>query len=592
MSVNPIDPTNTDKPTGNLEELFRHHMAEAAVPPRPMLWDQIDNSLLLEQNATYRRRLTAMRWVAAASLLLASLTGTGWLAMRDAVKNSNRVAIGEGQSEAEQAAYGPARPARTPNQALLEGSGRVAASGATATRSRVGADARNSAIAPAADGTAGIPYTVAAASAATRRESRLARGEARVAQAAGPHAQGNLLMAADAPASQPATYGRRTRTFRAATGTAALAATTAPGTAREASAAASGEFSATSAGAATERGIGLGQAQPAQGIALALGDAGRSGAGMGTKAGAGSLGANGIGSGSLALGASPAFEPATLLSGRIAALAGPEVPALPLRFAAMEVPADDTPAPVAPARAWQFGASYAAGLFQPNTNFSRVGTDADFGYNAALGANSATLSEAAAAEHRDNLRPGSSQRLAVRATRRLGGRLALSTGAELSQSYAKSASTMAFVGEQVPDFGPDTRGLLRTTNFRYRTAGIPVEVRYADPVKRGWSAYGRVGAVVSALLRVRAEVEGIPEATRSYSITSSNTPYRRVLTNVRGAGGVQFRPADGNWTATLGPVAEVGLLSLNAHPAQGFFGQSRAYSVGLEAGVEFGRGPK
>ena len=34
---------------------------------------------------------------------------------------------------------------------------------------------------------------------------------------------------------------------------------------------------------------------------------------------------------------------------------------------------------------------------------------------------------------------------------------------------------------------------------------------------------------------------------------------------------------------------ETGLLSLNAHPAQDFLGQSRAYSFGLEAGMEFGR---
>ena len=84
MSANPIEDNTTPKATGSLEELFRHHLGEeAAVPPRPMLWDQIDNSLLMRQNETYRKRLAATRWVAAASLLLATLAGTGWWASRD-----------------------------------------------------------------------------------------------------------------------------------------------------------------------------------------------------------------------------------------------------------------------------------------------------------------------------------------------------------------------------------------------------------------------------------------------------------------------------------------------------------------------------
>ena len=83
MSTNPIDKKSTPNPTGSLEDLFRHHLdEEATVPPRPMLWDQIDNSLLIRQNETYRRRLAATRWVAAASLLLATLAGTGWWASR------------------------------------------------------------------------------------------------------------------------------------------------------------------------------------------------------------------------------------------------------------------------------------------------------------------------------------------------------------------------------------------------------------------------------------------------------------------------------------------------------------------------------
>ena len=93
MSANPIEENSTPKPTGSLEDLFRHHLGEeAAAPPRPMLWDQIDNSLLVRQNETYRRRLAATRWVAAASLLLATLAGTGWWAHRAADMAGTEVA--------------------------------------------------------------------------------------------------------------------------------------------------------------------------------------------------------------------------------------------------------------------------------------------------------------------------------------------------------------------------------------------------------------------------------------------------------------------------------------------------------------------
>ena len=146
------------------------------------------------------------------------------------------------------------------------------------------------------------------------------------------------------------------------------------------------------------------------------------------------------------------------------------------------------------------------------------------------------------------------------------------------------------MGEQLLDLGqaPGSRPM-QPTHFRYRTAGIPLELTYSNPTKRGWSLYGRIGGVVSALLGVRSEAEGSPEATRTYSLTSDGTPYRRVLGDVRGGLGTQFRPGTGNWSFTLGPVAEVGLVSLNAHPVQNLLHQPRAYSFGMEAGVEFGR---
>ncbi|RZK96689.1 MAG: hypothetical protein EOO62_28915, partial [Hymenobacter sp.] len=73
-------------PKGSLEELFRHHLLEseaAAVPPRPLVWEHLDNSLLLAQNEKYRRRLLVHRSGLAASLLLAALArvavATCWL---------------------------------------------------------------------------------------------------------------------------------------------------------------------------------------------------------------------------------------------------------------------------------------------------------------------------------------------------------------------------------------------------------------------------------------------------------------------------------------------------------------------------------
>ena len=103
---------------------------------------------------------------------------------------------------------------------------------------------------------------------------------------------------------------------------------------------------------------------------------------------------------------------------------------------------------------------------------------------------------------------------------------------------------------------------------------------------------GAWGAVISALLSSRTDVEANPEATRTYNLFSASTPYRRLLGTLRGAVGMQFRPVGHDYTLSLGPVAEGGIWSLNAHPAQDFFGQYRPYSVGLEAGVEFGRGVK
>ena len=262
---------------------------------------------------------------------------------------------------------------------------------------------------------------------------------------------------------------------------------------------------------------------------------------------------------------------------------------LPKRLFTMVLPADAAPVLSPTAHKWNYGASYTAGIFNPNINFSRASIEHEYAYNPALGADSPALTEAAATEYRQNLRPGLSQRLALLATRHMAGHWLLRTGAEFTQSTAKSASTAGFVGEQLYDLGQYTTGSMQTTNFRYRSASIPVELRYANAAKHGWSLYGRLGGVVSALLGVRSEVTGNPEATRTYSFLSATGPYRRLLASVRGGAGAQFSPTTGNWTFTLGPVAEMSLMSLNAHPAQSYLAQSHPYSFGIEAGMQFGR---
>lgn len=101
-------------PKGSLEELFRHHLLEseaAAVPPRPLVWDHIDNSLLLAQNEKYRRRLLVHRWGMAASLLLATLAGGGWWHSQQVATAT--LASAHAQSDAARLAVAGATSSRT-----------------------------------------------------------------------------------------------------------------------------------------------------------------------------------------------------------------------------------------------------------------------------------------------------------------------------------------------------------------------------------------------------------------------------------------------------------------------------------------------
>ncbi|NML67259.1 hypothetical protein HHL22_18805 [Hymenobacter sp. RP-2-7] len=238
-------------------------------------------------------------------------------------------------------------------------------------------------------------------------------------------------------------------------------------------------------------------------------------------------------------------------------------------------------------RAWQLQMAYAAGMFDPNIDFSKAAGE----YNANLGPGTVATTREAAAEYRNHLRPGLGQRLSVWATRRLGiGRWNLRTGLEVAQNTASSASSVGFVGEQVATLTSYVQvqsDRLQSTSYRYRSVGVPVELTYTSPMRHGFSLYGRAGTLFSSLLNVHSEVDGDPEATRSYSTRSAGSPYRHLLASVRGGVGMHYEPAGHQWTLSLGPVAEAGITSLNIDPTQRFWSQQRPYSVGLEAGVQF-----
>ena len=565
MSVNPIENNSTPKTTGNLEELFRHHLGEeAAVPPRPMLWEQIDNSMLLRQNEQYRRRLVVTRWVAAASLLLATLAGTGWWAGRTGLMGGPEMAATTRPATERNAATNPTGQAR-------------ATEASRATAAAAGATNAADLAAATTQGTSTNAVEQAVRGSRPMHDLAAARYGAAIASSAGTTAAQRFgtASATSAGVNQVARLGR-TQVARnamaaqiAKANSGALEAAATPETGSLAAprpATAAGLVAAESAAGARLSGLASASAS----AAVATSSAAEAAATLPTLA--------------MATPAATVAEETAALAAHPAALSLAEVPALPGSLPAGAEPVELAATP----HRWQYGATYTAGTFNPNVNFSRAGIEPAYGYNPVLGP--AELSEAAAAEYRQHLHAGLSQRVALVASRHLRGHWSLNTGVEMSKANARSATTVSFVGEQVADGGQKVgQGTLRTTDFSYTMAGLPLELRYANPAKHGWSLYGRLGGVVSALLSSRSEVAGRPEATQTYSITSASTPYRRLTSSVRGAAGARFSPGAGHWALTLGPVAEVGLVSLNAHPVQRYFAQSHPYSVGMEAGLEFGR---
>jgi hypothetical protein len=534
-------------PKGSLEDLFRHHLLEseaAAVPPRPHVWEQLDNSLLLAQNEKYRRRLLVHRWAVAASLLLAMLAGGGWWqsqrqpaapTLAQATSTGTEALGGAGRSAASPS-YASTATNHTPAGYPATGAGASATSPAAPTAGSI-----SSSNGLAIDQTA----TFSTASVASLTNKKLATAHHRsqlaaLASVASFQASASLGLstAPRAGSDLAASYERRAanNSGLGSLGDFTDAITTTPEAGSQLALAATEPASFTTAGLGEEALA----TRPAQ-LALA----------------------------------------ATSLPSSLGALPQPQLP----------VPAVE--------RRWKLGLAYAASSFQPNIDFAKSADS----YNKALGATSAFVTQSAAAEYRSNLRAGLGQRLSMWATRRLGtGRFGLRTGLELAQNTAYSASTVAFVGEQVADVNylsytnayiVARPAQLRTSSYRYRTASVPVEVQYnSSPLKTGFSFYGRLGGLVTALLNVRSEVDESPEATRTYSLMSAGSPYRHLSANIRGGAGIHFQPLNHQWGLSLGPVAEAGILSLNADPIQDFWSQKRPYSFGLEAGVELGRAPR
>ena len=545
--------TPSPPPKGSLEDLFRHHLLEseaAAVPPRPQVWEQLDNRLLLAQNARYRQRLVAYRWAVAASLLLASLAGGGWWhSQRAAATDTLAQATPQATSRPGLATARRAAPAPVANPlAAGPAAGLLArAAGSLSTPNSSAIDPTATLSASAQSGALSVVRTARPELVTTSRGTRLARpgrADARSrALAFNPKPTYNELVdkLTEYPAAAAATADDRAGATLAATG------------------------------------------RPGRSEALAAEElAGRGGA-TADQAGAPYA---------LAPARTPAAE--DNLAIRWASLSQQAAAGLPASLAPVAVAAGP---PLELARRWQYGLSYAASAYRPNIDFAK----APEAYNTVLGLNSPIITRSAAAEYRDHLRPGLGQRLSLWATRRLGAsRWSLRTGLEVAQNTATSASSVAFVGEQVADltytqaaFYPAPQpARLQRTSYRYRSVNVPVEARYTNPTKTGFSFYGRVGALVTALLSAHSEVEGNPEAERTYSLGSANSPYRHLSMGLRGGGGVQYRPAGHQWALSLGPVAEMGILSLNANPSQSFLTQQRPYSFGLEAGMELGRGFK
>ncbi|UPL48551.1 hypothetical protein [Hymenobacter sublimis] len=519
--------TNTPDPrsTGDLEHLFRQKFAEAEVAPRASFWDQLDHELVVQQNEqVVQQNVTYRR----------RLVVHRWVAAACLL-----LALGFGSWAflwQNGAAVGPELAVQLPAGSATS-SGAVGSTAAATS----GFGTENAATASVS---AAFPAT------ASSSASAVPSGLEATSGATGP------ALAALLRGNSTSVYAAQNGTGRSATG--------------------------------------LYSSAPAQGGSLL--DVYRQVTSSGNGAGASSTSffasLTGMQPRSAALRSGLGLSrPDTL---KPSLLMAPQLPAsAPQVAVAPEPEQKETP------KLWRrlrLGASYAVGSYNPNINFSH--TDGRLRTNMLTNAVRSYYQDEAEDEYRRNLRAGVSQRAALVASYALNDRWTLTSGAEVAQQRATSATTYGFIdGKQVGHEAADVfnrpaayspaPAQPRATSYRYRTAGIPVGVRYGS-TKPGLSLYAKVGAAVNVLLGSRSELEGSPEATRTYTLKSAESPYRQVLTSLRGGTGVRYQPATAAWNVVIGPTAEAGLTTLNAHPNQRGARQSRPYSIGLEASMEFG----
>jgi len=538
----------SDQPAGDLEFLFRQKFAEAEVPPRASLWEQLDHDLVVGQNETYRRRLAAYRWTAAASVLLLLSFGSwfGWhygttsgglpelvATMPSATSPAGQLSTAQDASS-EQLAL---------DQSMAEAGAAMGAAGADAASAE--------------------PYRVGAG---------LAGADVSASAGASPLASGIVKnsAAANRAVSSPGTPRNVGSDFASAAlsrGSVSAAATA--GTTQFASLSGNGLPAGSFGTGAARAGYGTGLAAPASSSAMTE------------------------------LAARMAALPGRLGYGRPAVLPQTAVTVASLTTSHDAEEQKDKTA--SRSRRWRLLGSYAASAYNPNMNFSEVQPGMVMAavvsptVQSRGGSNSYEL---AAAEYRQNLRAGLSQRATLTAGYAANKHWTLMAGLEVAEQRASSRTSYGFLdGKHTAlDVNPSNSpyamqpAQMRTTSYRYRTAGIPVGARYGS-AKPGVSIYAKVGAVVNVLLNSRSELEGVPEATRVYTLNSVDSPYRRVQVAARGGAGARYQPANASWSVAVGPTAEGGITTVNAGPSQTLMTRSRPYSVGLEASVEFGSKP-
>ncbi|TYZ13360.1 outer membrane beta-barrel protein [Hymenobacter lutimineralis] len=584
-------PQNTQ--TGNLEQLFRQKFEEAEIAPRASLWEQIDHDLLVQQNETYRQRLQLHRWAAAACLLFALAMGAWFTIHLTGTHEADVAAATAGASGSSPRLTSKATseaPAVAP--AAVSPGADVATSIAQPTRGGQKAARAATVSKPALNAAFTAPTPVSGAATVASKGEASNRNQA-------------FRGAIAEPVGSPVPVGLGASTLPVAATTPERETTLATGRAL------TGDQISTTQSAQLPTATLASAVVASQGQTVASAEIGATAAGQVevTKA------MQAVAPGSQqATAAAEQFATIVALAPRETTLSTTQA-ALPASLQPMylanslawadALAQEDEKKQVA-TRGWMFGGGHAVSAFNPNMNFSRGSLPTGTVRIASTAMVNAQMYEAGAREYRENLQAGLGQRIMLLARRRISNRFSISAGAEAAEYRASSQTSYAALEPSVPTTftgGFASTDRVRTqmatdltvlnepqkTRYRYRSAGIPVLVQYGNNVKNGWSFYARMGAAVNVLFGTRFSADdNMLVAQKAYSLQSGDSPYRKVLTSLRSGAGLNYRPAGASWAVAFGPAAEAGLNTLNVDPAQSYWQQSRPYSLGLEASVEFG----